>query len=154
MNMSEVLTHAPKALWVGRGPKSAVLLSAVSVFVFLSVLCGWVSFASIEGSSKPVVVSFIDAPELMSWLENGRAFQLVDARHDRAFETAHLPGAVSIRHMRVPYEIGQEWTVFYCDRPPVSKLDLCFRAVVAELQKRTGSLYWFKRGETLWSSQG
>jgi rhodanese-related sulfurtransferase len=154
MKMSEVLTHAPKALWVGRGPKSALLFSAASVLVFLSVLSGWVSFASIEGSSKPVVISFIDAPELMSWLEDGRALQLVDARHDRAFDAAHLPGAVSIHRMRVPYDNGKEPMVFYCDRPPVSKFDLCFRAVVAELQKKAGSIYWFKSGVTAWRSQG
>ncbi len=154
MNMSDVLTHAPKALWIERSPKSALLLSAASILVFLSVLCGWVSFASIEGSSKPVAISLIDAPELMSWLENGRAFQLVDARHDRAFDAAHLPGAVSIRHMRVPHEIGQEPMVFYCDRSPVSKFDLCFQAVVAELQKNTGPVYWFKSGMTAWRSQG
>ena len=129
----------------------ALFLTISAIFLFASER---ISFAVRDKVARPLVVAFIDAPELMSWMENGRAFQLLDARPALAYEKGHIIEAVSAGRMTTYDAVGRDPVVVYCDRSPVSKFDPCFRAVVAALQSGTRDVYWFKGGLSAWRSAG
>jgi rhodanese-related sulfurtransferase len=112
------------------------------------------AFAVRDTSAQAHAVSFIDAAELMTWIENGRAFELVDARAIWAYEKGHIAAAVNIRRLSVYDSVAREPIVVYCDHSPVSKLDSCFRAVVAALQNGQREVHWFKGGISAWRAAG
>ena len=154
MRVTKMLQHTPNGISLRRGWKGALLLSGTGLLVLLWFSSGWVSLPPVKISPQPLAVAFIDAPELMSWIESGRAFHLVDARRVSEFDAGHLPGAVSVRHRRISDGGNQAPVVFYCAHPPVSDLDPCFRTIVTELQNTTRQVYWFKGGLATWRSKG
>ena len=134
--------------------KAVLCFSAAALAALLLAISGRVAFAVRDTSAKPLAVSFIDAAELMTWVENGRAFQLVDGRAILAYEKGHIPEAVNIRRRSIYDTVAREPIIVYCDHSPVSKLDPCFRVVVAALQDGLHEVYWFKGGISAWRAAG
>ena len=132
------------------GRLTALVLSLFVIFLFASER---ISFA-LRDRPRPLAIAFIDAAELRSWIENGRAFQLIDGRPASAYTEAHIAEAVSVGRQS-PYDsLSREPVVVYCHRAPVSKLDPCFRAVVVALQDGLHEVYWFKGGMSAWRFAG
>jgi rhodanese-related sulfurtransferase len=146
-----MLHHLHPSRWKITGKLIVLFVTILIVILFMSER---MSFALRDTSARPLAVSFINAAELMSWIEHGRAFQLVDARPDSVYAKGHIIEAMSIRRLSVYDAVGREPVVIYCDRSPVSKLDPCFRAVVAAMQDGLREVYWFKGGVSAWRSEG
>ena len=47
-----------------------------------------------ETSGESLSYGEITPDEVMSWMEDGKEFQLVDVREDHEYDEAHIPGAI------------------------------------------------------------
>lgn len=63
-------------------------------------------------------MKFISPAELKALIDSGDDFQLIDTRDADKFETCHIPGAISIPQLELPYKLdlinNDMKVVIYC----------------------------------------
>jgi len=103
-----------------------VLIAAGIVLIIGVAIWALVPGISIGGSSAPTAVTsnipFPDVPRInledahAAWMTGGAVF--VDVRGDSFYETAHIPGALSIPETDLQQGLNQlnkdDWIITYC----------------------------------------
>ncbi len=63
-------------------------------------------------------MKFVTPTELKSWIDDGEVLAIIDTREADKFELGHIPGAVSMPQIELPYMLKNidpaKKTVIYC----------------------------------------
>jgi rhodanese-related sulfurtransferase len=101
----------------------------------------------------------IDRAELSRWMDEGRAFTLVEVLSPEAYRSFHLPNAINVPVDQKRFEAAIEWAVPAKDRPVVvycQDRDCDASTKAAERMDRSGyaQVYDYEAGKMDWKNAG